>query len=792
MQRRFRIRFLALFSIFLLLINTALPAVAALHPLSILTHNTTTGVSDIDITISLDWDPAKVNQTVTPRGMTVAETEAAVRSYAASLYAMTNGLHRLRNVYIHKNSKSWANADIRYVGTVAGRSNANVASWQERNTAITMYVYETNTTPDGYPGPVLAHESGHYIYGLLDEYREEGGKTIQQLIQAGENYMPSAEDEGTQPSIMNQHHIYPNWFSTAGSYAGEAKKLKTAHYRVYGKSIWDTLTSDPKTDPVFAQTSFGRLGFEAFTGKQVKGDKDLKAAQIGELKGFDSALKIIWDSDNAPMLNLVLLDSNFPRVHWSTAQQGAGEIAANIPADNMLQILSGSTIGMQRSLITESSRKTLASQAQKVLQGSPVSIATALTTAIGEVKKYQSTLKNAQTSIIQLITTSNDPLPASLVREMRQNKVMLKVILYAEQKSATKSSSTVPRPAPRAVKASDTTIPDDEMIYLSQVSQLTGGSFVTVGSAAELENELSLAATESDGIDFSVLATSSASSLNAGEKLALRFKVGPLDQLPVIMMAGVDDNDFSKIVPSLTAPDGTVISAGNLPAGITLDKDEENISWDFTIDPSVYSGAPGTWTATMTATAAVAADTAILVATLSTLQIQMDVMQRPVLGNLLEVSLKLDRPVLQAKVWADVYDNNGKQVRSGLTLVDKGENGDRLPNDGVYTVSLNDLPTGEYSFQVYADDNNGTAIASDRGTFFSARKSAMPDEATGPFQRTDAGTFVVAAFTAPAGGDSGGCAVGNGSSRDLLLALTFIFPLLYLVWPLRRRLRAQR
>lgn len=790
MQRRCCVRLTALFSIFLLLIITTLPAVAALHPLSILTHNATTGVSDIDITISLDWDPAKVNQTVTPRGMTVAETEAAVRSYAASLYAMTNGLHRLRNVYIHKNSKSWANADIRYVGTTAGRSNANAARWQESSGEITMYVYETNSKPDSYPGPVLAHESGHYIYGLLDEYREEGGKTIQQLIQVGENYMPSAEDEGTQPSIMNQHHIYPNWFSTTGSYAGEAKKLKTAHYRVYGKSIWDTLTSDPKTDPAFARTSFGRLGFEAFTGKQVKGDKDLKAARTGELKGFDSVLKIIWDSDNAPMLNLVLLDANFPAHGWSAAQEGAGAVAKAIPADNMLQILSGSTIGMQRTLITDSNRNTLASQAQKVPQAGPVSLATALTTAIGEAKNYQATLKNPQISIIHLITTSNDALPASLAREMRQNNVMLKVILYAEEKSATKSSSTLPKPAPRVVKASDTTIPDDEMIYLSQISQVTGGSFVTVRSTAQLENEASLAATESGGMDFSVLATSSASSLNAGGKLALRFRIGPHDQLPVIMMA-VDDNDFSKIVPSLTTPAGVTISAGNLPAGITLEKDEENSAWNFMIDPDVYNSATGTWTATMTATAAVASDTAILVATLSTLQMQMDVTQRPVLGNLLEVSLKLDRPVLQAKVWADVYDDHGKQVRSGLTLVDKGENGDRLPNDGVYTVSLNDLPAGEYSFQVYADDNNGTAIASDRGTFFNARKSAMPDEATGPFQRADAGTFVVAAHT-DSGGGGGGCAVGGDESRDLLLMLSIIFPLLYLVCPLRRGRRPQQ
>ena len=78
MQNRLSLRLIALCSVVALLFNTTLPATAALHPLSMLQHNRTTGVSDIDLTISLDWDPAKVNLNVTPRGMTVAETEAAV------------------------------------------------------------------------------------------------------------------------------------------------------------------------------------------------------------------------------------------------------------------------------------------------------------------------------------------------------------------------------------------------------------------------------------------------------------------------------------------------------------------------------------------------------------------------------------------------------------------------------------------------------------------------------------------------------------------------------------------
>ncbi len=786
MQIRTATRITALFSIFLLLFSTVLPATAALHPLSMLQHNRTTGVSDIDLTISLDWDPTTVNQSVTPRGMTVAETEAAVRSFAASLYGMTNGLHRLRTIYIHTKRKSWDTADIRYIGTKAGRSNASVAAWQVPKQQVTMYVYETQTETDDYPGPVMAHEMGHYLYGIFDEYREQPGAdayTIAELLQKGWLDDPATDDDGTQLSIMNQHWEYPNWFSHNGGYVGPAARLNTAQYRAYGKSIWDTLSSAPSGDPEYARR-YNRKQFEAFIGTRITSAADLKAAQKGTMSGYDNALNIVWV--DAPVLNLVLLDSAIPASRWAEARAGAADLARNLPAGGYLQVQSGSSTGLNRDLISEANRATRANQAGQLQQSSVVGLEDALAAALVQVRAYRATLSYNQVTTLYLITTANPTVSASLIEELKQLNVAARVYFLAPLAGTTAAKASI-RPAPKPVKAS-TEAAAGEQIYLSQLSRETGGSFSTINSGGELTTELFAAANESDGYGLALLGSADAPRLAAGQRLEMRFTVGAHDPLPMIIMEAAP-SEMARLTPSLIDPGGKIITAAT--TGVIFEADADNGGWLWMLDPDQYAGGYGVWTAVLTAKEAVSDDLGMLAAGISPLLLQLDVVQRPVSGNLLEVSLKQERPVLQARVRADISDESGTKVRTGLVLVDDGKNGDLRPNDGVYTVALHDLVPGEYSFRVVADDNNGNAIASDRGTLFNPRKSATPDEATGPFQRIDEETFTVAAATpVPAGGDGGGCAVGSGDSRDLLLVLSLVFPLLCLLMPRRRQQQA--
>ncbi len=774
------IRRTAICNILLLLFSSVLPATAALHPLSTLQHNTATKVSDLDITISVGWNPGDVvTASTAPRGLTTAEMEAEVRKYAASLYGMTNGLHRLRNVFIYKNSKSVARADISYSGS-NGRATGSVAGWQVPNQQITMYTFYQNKM-DGYQGAVMGHESGHYIYGLLDEYKNVGGQTIKELTDAKILYMPSSEDDEAQNSIMSNHITYPNWFSTAEGYTGPDTLKKTAQYRIYGKSIWDTLTSDPLKDPKDKDIWWERQWFDAFNGiDPVTKNTNLKATQDTALAGYDGALKIVWADE--PVLNLVLLDSNMPAALWREAQEGAGTLAAHIPLNTYLQVLSGSSIGVARTkLADENSRKALVTQAVKVTQSGAVTLTASLEAAIAQIKAYRAAITSPQYSVIHLLTAANQQLPAAILNSLRANNVILKVI-YREAIGVAKSAAK--RSVPKAVAASAASLPDTEQVYLSQICRSTSGSFTTVLSGAQMENEAAKAASEGNGTEVAIVASSAKSTLGTDEKLELKFKLGYEDTAPEITLASAEQ-DFVNLVPTLTAPDKTVITAASRVAGITFTKDEENSSWKFTIDPIAYSDVKGLWTATLTATAPVNNGVDIMAVTTSLLLMQIDVNQLRERGNLLEVTLKKDRPILLAAVRVDIYDESEKLIRSGVLLSDDGTNGDRRPNDGIYTVALNDLQPGEYLFKVTADDNGGKAILSDSGTFFSAGKAATPDQLTGDFQRSGGATFAVAASPS-SGGGGGGCAIGSGGSRDLLLLLMCIFPLLYVAVPRRR------
>ena len=774
------IRRTAICNILLLLFSSVLPAAAALHPLSTLQHNTATKVSDLDITISVGWNPGDVvTASTAPRGLTTAEMEAEVRKSAASRYGMTNGLHRLRNVFIYKNSKSVARADISYSGS-NGRATGSVAGWQVPNQQITMYTFYQNKM-DGYQGAVMGHESGHYIYGLLDEYKNTGGQTIKELTDAKILYMPSSEDDEAQNSIMSNHITYPNWFSTAEGYTGPDTLKKTAQYRIYGKSIWDTLTSDPLKDPKDKDIWWERQWFDAFNGiDPVTKNTNLKATQDTALAGYDGALKIVWADE--PVLNLVLLDSNMPAALWREAQEGAGTLAAHIPLNTYLQVLSGSSIGVARTkLADENSRKALVTQAVKVTQSGAVTLTASLEAAIAQIKAYRAAITSPQYSVIHLLTAANQQLPAAILNSLRANNVILKVI-YREAIGVAKSAAK--RSVPKAVAASAASLPDTEQVYLSQICRSTSGSFTTVLSGAQMENEAAKAASEGNGTEVAIVASSAKSTLGTDEKLELKFKLGYEDTAPEITLASAEQ-DFVNLVPTLTAPDKTVITAASLVAGITFTKDEENSSWKFTIDPIAYSDVKGLWTATLTATAPVNNGVDIMAVTTSLLLMQIDVNQLRERGNLLEVTLKKDRPILLAAVRVDIYDESEKLIRSGVLLSDDGTNGDRRPNDGIYTVALNDLQPGEYLFKVTADDNGGKAILSDSGTFFSAGKAATPDQLTGDFQRSGGATFAVAASPS-SGGGGGGCAIGSGGSRDLLLLLMCIFPLLYVAVPRRR------
>ena len=124
-----------------LVLLSAPPALAANNPLSTVTAVEVLNgqrVQFFDLTVNVDWDYDDANDpkrvqlgTGSNRGggrpATVLDRiyiQNLVEQTARTLFVMTNGHHRLRNVYVFKNSKFGDNVDIRVLN-VPGRANAS-------------------------------------------------------------------------------------------------------------------------------------------------------------------------------------------------------------------------------------------------------------------------------------------------------------------------------------------------------------------------------------------------------------------------------------------------------------------------------------------------------------------------------------------------------------------------------------------------------------------------------------------------------------------------------------------
>ena len=150
---------------------------AALHQLSFVTTNSPT-LQTIDLVANSDFDFDAVPPSQTAQGtlMNRAYLQAVFDSMAQFLFTMTEGRHRIGTVYVYRNERFSSNVDVRIMGLAPGRSNGRIAGFGKRGGTTINYVARSATIERGPDvlGKVVAHEHGHYIYGLFDEYREAG------------------------------------------------------------------------------------------------------------------------------------------------------------------------------------------------------------------------------------------------------------------------------------------------------------------------------------------------------------------------------------------------------------------------------------------------------------------------------------------------------------------------------------------------------------------------------------------------------------------------------------------
>lgn len=204
----------------------------------------------IDLTVSLQSDPQGDDNGATQgvAGSAAQDKwERILGHFADAIYEMTEGTHKIREIRVFRKSRNFGAADVRWADKghphVPANGGIGVAGGH-----INMYETFVGGAGNGVDydlmadeigaGYTLAHEWGHYFYGIYDEYVTAPG------------------DVAVAPSVMasqwNATGTDKRWlnFSIARVNGGPFQNTRlTRQHRAYGASGWEVLARPAASDP---------------------------------------------------------------------------------------------------------------------------------------------------------------------------------------------------------------------------------------------------------------------------------------------------------------------------------------------------------------------------------------------------------------------------------------------------------------------------------------------------------------------------------------------------------------
>jgi hypothetical protein len=801
----------------------------------------------LDLTLNTSWDyDANVTQLgtgvngVAARTLNRAYVEALVRQAARTLFVMTNGRHRIGKVYVFKNGRFGNDVDVKLLN-VEGRSNASPAGWRAEG-GLTTDNFVTNKVGNALvpelpeeTGEVVAHELGHYVYGLLDEYREDGKPCLAPAVQAGS----PCQSDIVKPTAMNNQELSYR-LSVPSDYAGLAA-YGTAQARGYGtadgggSSAWEMLVSDPANDTAVAKEVHGgrRIRFDAFKNMAVPTLAQLKQFGVTDenkagrfdgqrgtvpsnavFAGYDSQLQLIYDEggqvESQPR-NVIIVDRTVPEATFRQFIETAQGLINRAPASARFALVGSPSSGtpqfLDMSAAGKGTLKGALEQLTRVDDGFDLNAAyaegkalvTAARAAGGGVENA------ADTDTFSLLTASTTAVPADLGTTARNDKIAINPIGF---------SRTSSRAMPLAANS------------LATLARDSGGTHSTAKSVGEAIKDGDKALKEAMGDSEALIASDlSDDVLAAGATHEVRFKVGPVALDGTVMVNWYFDKaDQAKLRFScVSAVNGQTVlpviqtNAGSDEGQATCTIGAGRAVGDWIARVGVANGA-GT---------ASSVETEVVATPAGGIPVELGA---GVAGGLksdnrrphLTVKLAGAFPVIRAKVLVDVFNATDGTLLKQFTLTeanDAGTGGDGRASDGIYTLDLGgQLPAGTYvalvdaatttdsmfnPVQIFAAGTSlqatsvGGEIARQTEVEFTLEAGATgvgvetavatPPGATPP-ATTPTATAPATATAATDDGRSGGCTVGNGSDAGLLVLLGLAGSMLML----RRGRRAMR
>ena len=285
-----------------------------------------------DVVVSLHSDPQGDNDGRTqgsdPGSADQDKIERILQHFADGVYQATEGAHRIRKIRVFRNNEKDDTADIIWdAGGANARPGARLNGIRNSGSHISTYdLFPTHNLLNDEIGHgyTLAHEWGHYAYGLKDEYAEDGKSCLINLI-PGVN-VPCQDDDEVEPSIMNSqwrarsggaltdsrwlNFSIANQGGTAASGFSDFENTEnTAHHREYEESGWETLARDlglfGKIADFFGlgRVYYTELATVAPTGSATP-DFDSSRTAISP-SGSRDDLDIIWMTDEVTLMLVI-------------------------------------------------------------------------------------------------------------------------------------------------------------------------------------------------------------------------------------------------------------------------------------------------------------------------------------------------------------------------------------------------------------------------------------------------------------------------------------------------------
>ena len=660
---------------------------------------------------------------------------------ADAIYESTERKHKLRTIRIFKNGDRMEDADIQWIEKRRKISaDVNGAGWLGGHIRMADIFVNGKESANGMfedanllddregAGYTLAHEMGHYFYGVFDEYVTDdcGVKDEMAVPKTIMNSQWSAK--GGNYEWLNYSIAYQS-----GNPNGDwVNNKKNCQDKRYGESAWETMTRHPFWDTklldiifLFSRPFHPELREVAPTGTNSP-VVNLKPGGDGSIADARSDLVVIWATDE--IVYEIVLDNSGSMIGSKIAD---AKTAAKLLVDKA--VVGSSQVGV---ILFNSTASTLV----------PLTLIDSQAT------------KNALKATIDTVTAGGSTVVGSAAQ------LALDTLLAAGNTAATNivflvsdgisgDNALAPIPAYQNAK-----IPifafaigtDADTTTLQALATQTGGQmFISPTTLAAVTAAFEQANQSASGLQGLSSGTSSATSATPTDIVfEIDVTVDRFD-LTTVHEGGAAD---ATIV--LTAPGGTIVPAN------TITESANETASVFTMDMPQL----GEWTISVLSNTGASTEFSYQV-TISSIGTAFSVgassMHGPSISYptpmLVEAVLEQDFRISNAQVDAVLTAPSG--VKSPLALRDDGVSPDEISGDGRYSALVSYSENGTYTIDVLATNfqdtatftSNGSSTASTEGTAI----PQPPDVPVGVrFERVDTIQITVAGVVADDHGNS--------------------------------------